>query len=284
MALPPAPLPTASAEIHESRSQTRHDTPLGREGANMGVANGIHFGMSQVLPVHSPLLEQSQLLALPPLSDMLKFGGSFSVHQVTIDSRLATVPVLQGTGFSRKEGWGLTQTQSVLGDVSPSLYLRLSGFFLLCPWVSLSLVLYMPDACTGRAPTTPPWGVSLSGPVCTWPHTPILQPGGCLWGNHASHAGVGEALFPLSSFWSIGGEGQPQHGPAPAAPRWEESTRRGEARPRHTLWCGTPSLFSLSLSLVPLGTTHTQTHTSCGRGVGLEDRPVVGQTNWARCP
>jgi hypothetical protein len=43
--------------------------------------------MSQVLPVHSPLLEQSQLLALPPLSDMLKFGGSFSVHQVTNDMR-----------------------------------------------------------------------------------------------------------------------------------------------------------------------------------------------------
>ena len=45
--------------------------------------NGIPFGMSQVLPVHSPLLRQSRLLAVPPLSDMLKFGGSFSVSQVT---------------------------------------------------------------------------------------------------------------------------------------------------------------------------------------------------------
>lgn len=36
------------------------------------------------LPVHSPLLKQSQLLALPPLSDMLKFGGLLHVHQVTI--------------------------------------------------------------------------------------------------------------------------------------------------------------------------------------------------------
>ena len=36
-----------------------------------------------VLLVHSPLLQQSRLLAVPPLSDMLKFGGSFHVHQVT---------------------------------------------------------------------------------------------------------------------------------------------------------------------------------------------------------
>jgi len=35
------------------------------------------------MPVHSPLLKQSLLLAFPPLSDMLKFGGSFHVHQVT---------------------------------------------------------------------------------------------------------------------------------------------------------------------------------------------------------
>ena len=36
-----------------------------------------------LLPVHSPLLQQSWFLALPPLSDMLKFGGSFHAHQVT---------------------------------------------------------------------------------------------------------------------------------------------------------------------------------------------------------
>ena len=35
------------------------------------------------MPVHSPLLKQSQLLAVPPLSDMLKLSGSFPVHQVT---------------------------------------------------------------------------------------------------------------------------------------------------------------------------------------------------------
>ena len=35
------------------------------------------------MPVHSPLLKQSRLLAVPPLSDMLKFGGSLQVHQVT---------------------------------------------------------------------------------------------------------------------------------------------------------------------------------------------------------
>ena len=46
-----------------------------------------HFRLShEVLPVHSPLLEQSRLLALPPLSDMLKFSGSFPVHQVTHSS------------------------------------------------------------------------------------------------------------------------------------------------------------------------------------------------------
>lgn len=45
----------------------------------MGITSG-----RDPLPVHSPLLKQSQLLALPPLSDMLKFGGLLHVHQVTI--------------------------------------------------------------------------------------------------------------------------------------------------------------------------------------------------------
>jgi len=76
MALLPAPQPTASVEIHESRSQ-------------------IPFGMSQVLPVHSPLLRQSRLLAVPPLSDMLKFGGSFSVSQVTFLEPLLEGPLPQ---------------------------------------------------------------------------------------------------------------------------------------------------------------------------------------------
>jgi len=42
------------------------------------------------LPVHSPLLKQSPLLELPPLSDMLKFGGLLHVHQVF--SQLADCP------------------------------------------------------------------------------------------------------------------------------------------------------------------------------------------------
>ena len=47
------------------------------------------------LPVHSPLLQQSRLLSLPPLSDMLKFGGLLHVHQVTINNAVwaATHPV-----------------------------------------------------------------------------------------------------------------------------------------------------------------------------------------------
>ena len=36
-----------------------------------------------ILLVHSPLLQQSLLLSLPPLIDMLKFGGSLHVHQVS---------------------------------------------------------------------------------------------------------------------------------------------------------------------------------------------------------
>jgi len=38
-----------------------------------------------VLPIHSPLLKQSLLLAVPPLSDMLKFSGLLHVHQVTFN-------------------------------------------------------------------------------------------------------------------------------------------------------------------------------------------------------
>ena len=36
------------------------------------------------LLVQSPLLQQARLLAFPPLSDMLKFGGSLPVHQVSL--------------------------------------------------------------------------------------------------------------------------------------------------------------------------------------------------------
>lgn len=35
------------------------------------------------MPFHSPLLEQSQLLSFPPLSDMLKLSGSLLAQQVT---------------------------------------------------------------------------------------------------------------------------------------------------------------------------------------------------------
>jgi hypothetical protein len=49
-----------------------------------------------VLLVHSPLLQQSRLLAVPPLSDMLKFGGSFHVRQVTI--QIGSTPVVSAAG------------------------------------------------------------------------------------------------------------------------------------------------------------------------------------------
>lgn len=49
-----------------------------------------------VLLVHSPLLQQSRLLAVPPLSDMLKLSGSFHVRQVTgpttVGGRLVRTP------------------------------------------------------------------------------------------------------------------------------------------------------------------------------------------------
>jgi len=72
--MPATPQPTGYAETHSSR--------FARPPAK-GQAVGSHFGPSPVLPVQSPLLKQSQLLAGPPLSDMLKFGGSFHVPQVT---------------------------------------------------------------------------------------------------------------------------------------------------------------------------------------------------------
>lgn len=49
-----------------------------------------------VLLVHSPLLQQSRLLAVPPLSDMLKFGGSFHVRQVTDPWGVRLEPALFG--------------------------------------------------------------------------------------------------------------------------------------------------------------------------------------------
>lgn len=72
--MPATPQPTVYAETHSSRFAR---PPV------KGQAVGSHFGPSPVLPVQSPLLKQSQLLAGPPLSDMLKFGGSFHVPQVT---------------------------------------------------------------------------------------------------------------------------------------------------------------------------------------------------------
>ena len=68
---PPGPQPTASAETHESRSH--------HCAARFGL-----FRVRHLLPIHSPLLKQSRLLSLPPLSDMLKFGGLLHAPQVTI--------------------------------------------------------------------------------------------------------------------------------------------------------------------------------------------------------
>jgi len=42
----------------------------------------ISFRLSHQKLVHSPLLEQPRLLAVPPLSDMLKFSGLLHVRQV----------------------------------------------------------------------------------------------------------------------------------------------------------------------------------------------------------
>ena len=76
------PLHSPQHQLRSTKAVRKWATaPLGVCGAQ--VAMGIPFGMSQVLPVHSPLLRQSLMLAVPPLSDMLKFGGSFSVSQVT---------------------------------------------------------------------------------------------------------------------------------------------------------------------------------------------------------
>ena len=64
--MPATPQPTVYAETHSSRFAR---PPV------KGQAVGSHFGPSPVLPVQSPLLKQSQLLAGPPLSDMLNFSG-----------------------------------------------------------------------------------------------------------------------------------------------------------------------------------------------------------------
>lgn len=42
--------------------------------------------------LHSPLLQQSLLLALPPLSDMLKLGGSLPAPQATEHAALRRQP------------------------------------------------------------------------------------------------------------------------------------------------------------------------------------------------
>lgn len=74
------------------RSQPLH-SPQCLLDSNESRSRRTHTGSSEsgvpiqeepwVLLVHSPLLQQSRLLDVPPLSDMLKFGGSFHVRQVT---------------------------------------------------------------------------------------------------------------------------------------------------------------------------------------------------------
>ena len=72
----PLQSPQCLLESNESRSR---QSPL-----ECCLESGVPFsGRAMGLPVHSPLLQQSRLLAVPPLSDMLKFGGSFHVRQVT---------------------------------------------------------------------------------------------------------------------------------------------------------------------------------------------------------
>ena len=103
---PVAPKPTASAgiqrkpiETHAAATATRLACRRQQARARSHQARArvvcccaprvriCQFGRrhrSHFLLVHSPLLQQSRLLAVPPLSDMLKFGGSFRVRQVTV--------------------------------------------------------------------------------------------------------------------------------------------------------------------------------------------------------
>ena len=80
-----------AANRSKAHSVCWNPTKADRDKHHVGVAwsQESHFQEEPwVLLVHSPLLQQSRLLAVPPLSDMLKFGGSFHVRQVT-DPRLS---------------------------------------------------------------------------------------------------------------------------------------------------------------------------------------------------
>jgi len=81
------------------------------------------------MPVHSPLLKQSLLLAFPPLSDMLKFSGSLHVHQVT----------LQLEAFNPLFDWGTRSWDPCVGS-SPT---QSFGFWCIEAvqpfWLSLAL-------------------------------------------------------------------------------------------------------------------------------------------------
>ena len=203
----------------------------------------------------------------------MSVGGSFSVHQVTIDLTCHS-PRLAGDRVGR--GWGLTQTQPS-GDVSPLFIpVSLSGSFLICPWVSLSRAISQTRALVGLR-QLPRWGYRCRD-QCAHGLTPYYNPG-VASGEPCVSRGRGPSL---SSFWSTGGEGQPHMG-RPLLPQTVGGEHTAKSVP-DTLWCGTPSFFSLSLSPWSLRHNTQQTHTSCGRGVGLGDRPVVGQTNRARCP
>ena len=72
-----------------------------------------------MMPVQSPLLKQSQLLAVPPLSDMLKFSGSLHVHQVTDSTRTNRRTGQSGEGPGVWCDWGARRSGRSLSRHSP---------------------------------------------------------------------------------------------------------------------------------------------------------------------
>ena len=80
------PYEIVSQTWHRTNRQRTHISQAAEEAAiaettttttttrshDVQVDKGLHAGL---IPVHSPLLRESHLISLPPLTDMLKFGG-----------------------------------------------------------------------------------------------------------------------------------------------------------------------------------------------------------------
>ena len=105
------PLHSPQCLLDSNESRSRHfpaAPPFARVGAFGWLVPSSQESQFQeepwVLLVHSPLLQQSMLLAVPPLSDMLKFGGSFHVRQVTRAFREGRLPHFPA-GAGERDGW-----------------------------------------------------------------------------------------------------------------------------------------------------------------------------------